>query len=185
MIRSLQMSRRARLASLIAAMAVGIAACEGDATPNFSSLAPAKKNFVATLVGTNEVPAVTTTAAGRMDLTQEDTVTILYKIATTAQTDSVTMVHIHAAAAGANGPIMVWFFPTEASRAPGTGGGTAAAVNGIVRVGRISKAGTTFVAPFTWDSLLTRMNAGTAYVNVHTRKNGGGEIRGQVGAATP
>jgi hypothetical protein len=83
------------------------------------------------------------------------------------------------------GPIRVWFFPTEASRAPGTGGGTAASVNGIVRVGRITKAGTSFVAPFTWDSLVTRINAGTAYINIHTRKNGGGEIRGQVTPVAP
>jgi CHRD domain len=165
--------------AVLGAMALVLAACS-ETFQNLSSLAPTKKNFVATLVGTNEVPAVTTTAAGRIDLVQEDSVNILYTLVTTARTDSITMAHIHAAAAGANGPIMVWFFPTEAARAPGNGGGTAAAVNGVIRVGRITKAGTAFIAPFTWDSLLTRINAGTAYLNVHTRKNGGGEIRGQI-----
>ena len=53
----------------------------------------------------------------------------------------------------------------------------------MIRVGRLTRAGTSFVAPFTWDSLLVRMNAGTAYVNVHTRRFGGGEIRGQIAAA--
>jgi CHRD domain len=177
-----QMTRLARFAVLAAVTLFTAVACN-DSYPGLSSLAPAKKKFSATLVGTNEVPSVTTTAAGTMELIQEDSVTILYTIATTARTDSITMAHIHAAAAGVNGPIMVWFFPTEASRAPGTGAGTAASVNGIVRVGRISKAGTSFVAPFTWDSLLVRMNAGTAYANIHTRKFGGGEIRGQVTAA--
>jgi hypothetical protein len=90
------------------------------------------------------------------------------------------MAHIHAAPTGSNGPIMVWFYPTEASRAAGNGGGVSAAVTGVLRVGRITRAGTSFVAPFTWDSLLVRMNAGTAYVNVHSRRNPGGEIRGQV-----
>jgi hypothetical protein len=33
---------------------------------------------------------------------------------------------------------------------------------------------------FTFDSLMTRLNNGTAYVNVHTRRNPGGEIRGQI-----
>ena len=149
-----------------------------------SSLAPAKKTFVATLVGTSEVPAVSTTSAGKMTLVQEDTVNILYTLETTAPTDSVTMAHIHAGAAGVNGPIMVWFFPTEASRAPGPGTGTAARVNGILRVGRITRAGTSFVAPFTWDSLVVRMNAGTAYANIHSRQFPGGVIRGQV-VATP
>lgn len=173
------MTRIIRSAALLGVMALTIVACSED-YPNLSSLAPAKTKFSATLLGTNEVPAVTTTAAGTMELIQEDSVSILYTLATTARVDSVTMAHIHAAPTGTNGPIMVWFFPTEASRAPGNGGGTAAAVNGIIRVGRITKAGTSFVAPFTWDSLLVRMNAGTAYVNVHTRRNTGGEIRGQV-----
>ncbi len=169
-----------RAATLVAVVA-GVNGC-GETYPEFSSLRPAQKKFSATLVGTNEVPSVTTTAAGKMDLTQEDSVSILYTISTTAPTDSITMAHIHAGAAGANGPIMVWFFPTELSRAPGAG--TATGINGVVRVGRFTRAGTFFVAPYTWDSLLVRMNAGTAYANMHTRKFGGGEIRGQV-TATP
>ncbi len=169
--------------ALLAVTTLTVAACSED-YPNLSSLAPAKTRFLATLVGTNEVPSVTTTAAGTMELIQEDSVNIVYTLATTSRLDSVTMAHIHAGAAGATGPIMVWFYPTEASRAPGNGGGVAAAVTGVIRVGRITRAGTSFVAPFTWDSLLVRMNAGTAYVDVHSRRNPGGEIRGQV-VATP
>lgn len=176
------MKRAFAMAAMAAVTAVTVTACGGDYA-NLSSLAPVKKTFVATLVGTNEVPSVTTTAAGKMTLVQEDTVNIVYTLETTAATDSITMAHIHAAPAGSNGPIMVWFFPTEAARAPGNGSGAAARVNGIIRVGRITKAGTSFVAPFTWDSLVTRINAGTAYTNVHTRKFGGGEIRGQVAPA--
>lgn len=180
--RTSQMKRIVGITAMLAVTAVTVAACT-DTYPVLSSLAPVKLKYTATLTGANEAPTpVTTTAAGKLDLVKEDSVNILYELSTTSQTDSITMAHIHAGAAGAAGPIMVWFFPTEASRAPGTGGGTAAAVNGIVRVGRITKAGTAFVAPFTWDSLQTRLNAGTAYINIHTRKNGGGEIRGQVTA---
>ena len=178
------MTRLFAMAAMLAATALTVTACGGDYA-NLSSLAPPKRTFVATLVGTNEVPPVTTTAAGRMTLVQEDSVNIVYTLETTTATDSVTMAHIHAGAAGANGPIMVWFFPTEASTAAGTGGGTAARVNGILRVGRITRAGTRVSAPFTWDSLVTRMNAGTAYVNVHSRRNPSGEIRGQVAPAQP
>ena len=175
------MKRILGVAALLAVTAFTVAACSDDYVV-LSSLAPVKLKYTATLVGTNEVPPVTTTAAGKLDLVKEDSVNILYELSTTSRTDSITMAHIHAGAAGVAGPIMVWFFPTEASRAPGTGGGTAAAVTGIVRVGRITRSGTTFVAPFTWDSLVTRMNAGTAYINIHTRKNAGGEIRGQITA---
>ena len=176
------MKRIFGIATLLGATALGVAACS-ETYPNFSSLAPVKLKYSATLTGASEVPAVTTTAAGTMTLVKEDSVTILYDIVTTAQTDSITMAHIHAGAAGVAGPIMVWFFPSPASRAPGTGGGTAAAVTGQVAIGRITRAGTAFVAPFTWDSLLTRIQTSTAYANVHTRKNGGGEIRGQVSPA--
>jgi CHRD domain len=172
--------RAVAVALFFGATALFVTACS-ETYPELSSLRPAQKKFSATLVGTNEVPAVTTTAAGVMNLTQEDSVSILYTISTTAATDSITMAHIHAGAAGVAGPIMVWFFPTELSRAPGAG--TAAGINGVIRVGRFTKSGTFFVAPYTWDSLLVRMNAGTAYANVHTKKNGSGEIRGQVTAA--
>lgn len=176
------MTRTLRSATLLGALALTATACGGDYA-NLSSLAPEKKTFVATLVGTNEVPAVTTTSAGRMELVQEDSVNIVYTITTTARTDSITQAHIHAGASGVNGPVMVWFFPTEASRAAGNGSGTAAAVTGVLRVGRITRSGTSFVAPFTWDSLLVRMNAGTAYANIHSRQNPGGVIRGQVAPA--
>jgi CHRD domain len=177
--RAALMTRTIGRAAVFGVLCILLGACS-ETYPNLSSLAPAKKKFTATLIGANEVPAVSTSAAGAMELIQEDSVNILYTITTTATTDSITMAHIHAGAAGAAGPIMVWFFPTEASRAAGTGGGTAASVNGVLRVGRITRAGTTFVGVYTWDSLLVRMNAGTAYANIHTRKNGGGEIRGQV-----
>mgnify|MGYP001788422852 CR=1 FL=1 len=173
------MKRSLGITALIALTTLGVAGCT-ETYPNLSSLAPTKIKFIATLVGTNEVPPVTTTAAGKANVIREDSVTILYDVATTSTTDSITMAHIHAGAAGANGPVMVWLFPSEAARAPGTGGGTAASVNGVVRVGRLTKAGTSFVGAFTWDSLVTRIGNGTAYVNVHTRKNPGGEVRGQI-----
>lgn len=173
------MQRMIGIASLLTLAAVAVTGCN-ETFPVLSERAPQKIKYVATLVGTNEVPPVTTSAAGVMNLIKEDSVNILYDISTTSATDSITMVHIHAGAAGANGPVMVWFFPTEASRAPGAGDVRAARVNGVVRVGRITRAGTAFIAPFTWDSLQTRIANGTAYVNLHTRKNPGGEIRGQV-----
>ncbi|MFN7458542.1 MAG: CHRD domain-containing protein [Gemmatimonas sp.] len=36
-------------------------------------------------------------------------------------------------------------------------------------------------APLTTHSEITRMRAGSTYLNIHTRRNPGGELRGQVG----
>ena len=171
---------RALRYGVLALIAVGAFAACTDDYPNYSARALAKTRYIATLIGANEVPAVTTTGAGTATIVQEDSNTILYTIATTATTDSVTMVHIHAGGAGANGPVMLWFFPNDLARAPGAATGFAASVNGVVRVSRITRASAFFVAPFTWDSLVTRIRNGTSYVNLHTRRNPGGEIRGQV-----
>ena len=173
------MPARALRYGVFASLAVGAFAACSDSYPNYSSRALPKITYSATLLGANEVPAVTTTGAGSAELVLEDSNSILYTISTTAATDSVTMVHIHAGAAGANGPVMLWFFPNDLARAPGTGGGFAARVSGVVRVSRITRAGAFFVAPFTWDSLVTRLRTGSSYVNLHTRRNPGGELRGQ------
>lgn len=171
---------RALRYGVLAVIAAGAFAACTDTYPNYSSRALPKVTYIATLSGSNEVPAVTTTGAGTAEIVQEDSNTILYTISTTAATDSVTMVHIHAGAAGVNGPIMLWFFPNDLARAPGPATGFAGRVNGVVRVSRITRQSAFFVAPFTWDSLVTRIRNGSSYINLHTRRNPGGELRGQV-----
>jgi hypothetical protein len=161
------------------AAAVGVAACTEDYAV-ISSAAPTKTNFTTTLSGANEVPAVTTSATGWANWVLEDPNTIQYDIYV-AGIDSITMAHFHANVAGQNGPIMAWFVPTEASRAPGTGNISVPAAGGILRQNRVSRASLAMVAPYTWDSLVTRMQAGSTYLNIHTRRFGGGELRGQVG----
>jgi hypothetical protein len=165
----------------VAALAatVGLAACS-ESYAVISSSAPTKTNFTATLSGAQEVPAVTTSANGWANWVLEDPNTIQYDIFV-AGIDSITMAHFHANVAGQNGPIMAWFVPTEASRAPGTGNISVPAAGGILRQNRVSRATLAMVAPFTWDSLVTRMQAGSTYLNIHTRRFPGGELRGQVG----
>jgi hypothetical protein len=170
-------SRLLLLASVAGTMA--LAACSEDYAV-ISDAAPRKTNFTATLSGAQEVPAVTTSANGWANWVLEDPNTIQYDIFV-AGIDSITMAHFHAAPSGANGPIMAWFVPTEAARAPGPGSISVPAAGGILRQNRISRASLTMVAPFTWDSVVARMQAGTTYLNIHTRRFPGGELRGQVG----
>jgi hypothetical protein len=86
-----------------------------------------------------------------------------------AQGDSITASHIHAADAATNGPMMVFTF----------GGPVIGRVDGVVRFGHITRNGT-FSGAFTYDSVLNRRRAGTAYLNSHTRRYPAGEVRGQI-----
>ena len=107
-----------------------------------------------TLSGAEEVPAVTTTATGNatIDIKADRSVTATVTVPGMTATAS----HIHEGAAGANGPVIVPFTKT--------GDNTFAA------------------AP---DAKLTEAQyesykQGKLYVNVHSAKNPGGEIRAQI-----
>lgn len=155
-------SSRLAVASLLAG--VVLTGCGDDTT-----VAPAPERYVLALSGANERPnPVVTSASGSSVLTvlNKDSVEFLIYI---SGADSITASHFHAGDANVAGPVMVFTF----------GGPTTGKVDGAWRFGHITRQ-STFSGAFTFDSLLTRMRAGTTYLNVHTRKNGGGELRGQV-----
>lgn len=109
------------------------------------------------LLGTNEVPAVTTTATGEASGTFNRTTKILNL---TVNYTGITLTgwHIHKAAVGANGGVVFNF-------------------------------GTTFTSPFLFTSPAftaaqeTDLTTGLNYLNLHSAKVPGGEIRGQLEAA--
>ena len=131
------------------------------------------ERFTATLNGTNEKPnAVTTTATGTAEFTYVADIPALFYRIDVAGIDSATLAHIHGPA-DINNPagVIVNLFlgnPTKPL-----------AFTGTLAEGVVGQLG----APvgMTMDSLLVLLRTGNAYVNVHTRVNGGGEIRGQVG----
>jgi hypothetical protein len=107
-----------------------------------------------TLSGANEVPAVSTTASGTGTVTIKDDRSVSAKITVTGMT--ATASHIHEGAAGANGPVIVPFTKTADNTfeaAPG--------------------------AKLT-DAQYASYKAGNLYVNVHSAKNPGGEVRAQL-----
>lgn len=132
------------------------------------------------LTGAAERPQpVTTTASGDFIAAVRDTTTIAGKKDSLAvilfalgvrDIDAATAAHIHAGGPDEAGPVMVLLFG-----GPTTGND----FTGDLSVAEISRT-STFTAPFTLDSVLARMRNGTAYVNVHTSANPGGEIRGQI-----
>jgi hypothetical protein len=107
-----------------------------------------------TLAGSNEVPPVTTTATGTAMVTVGDDRSV--KASVTVNSMTATASHIHMGAAGTNGPVIVPFTKS------GDNAFSAAA-----------------------DAKLTEeqykaYKAGQLYVNVHSTKDPGGEVRAQL-----
>jgi hypothetical protein len=154
---------RSALLTLLAATGLAAAACGDDDDP----VAPGT-TYRATLNGANERPTPVTTAATGTASRRLNGDTIEYTVQL-SNINAVTMSHIHRGTAAEAGPIMVDLF---------TGPVTGANFSGVLASGRITRA-STFRAGFTFDSVATRLQNGSAYVNVHTTANPAGEIRGQ------
>jgi hypothetical protein len=168
-----------------AIVALAAAAVFGACDDSVPSTAPVLTDFSAALNGASESPAVVTSATGTASIILVDT-NIVRVQTSVVGIDSVTAAHIHAGAAGTPGPIIVGLTPTYAlvrgARVARHLPDSATALTGVLSYVDIVRGQTAFTGAFTFDSLLTRMRDGTAYVNVHTTKNPGGEIRGQITA---
>ena len=93
------------------------------------------------------------------------------------------------AAAGVNGPVVVWLYPSTSPPAALPGAGR---TDGVLAEGTITAANLTGpLAGMSLSALLTAINAGNAYVNIHTNDGVGlvdtgpgdfplGEIRGNL-----
>lgn len=139
-------ARSAGMSALLLAGAIGmLASC--------ATMSPTTEQKVA-LTGDSEVPAVATTATGTatVDIRPDRSVKVLVVVSGMTATAS----HIHEAAAGANGPVIVPLTKT--------GDNTFASADGA----KLTEA--------QYESY----KAGKLYVNVHSAKNPGGEVRGQL-----
>ncbi|MDP3581044.1 MAG: CHRD domain-containing protein [Ignavibacteria bacterium] len=118
-------------------------------------------SFTAKMDGSQEVPAVTTTATGTGSFVLSANGTQLtYNITVNGLSGAITGSHFHNAAAGTGGGVVKAFTFT---------GNTA---SGVWTSSDANQ-------PLT-DLLLSELLKGKLYVNVHTSANAGGEIRGQV-----
>jgi len=120
---------------------------------SLASLAQAADVKVA-LSGSQEVPAVTTSASGTGTITVGDDKSVSGSVTTSGVAG--TAAHIHQGAAGQNGPVVI---PLTKS---GDNSWTV-------------PAGAKFN-----DAQYAAFKAGDLYVNVHSAANKGGEIRGQL-----
>ena len=152
-------NRRIILAAAVVA-AVGMAGCEtmkswtsGGGSPA-SGCGSGGYTQSVMLSGANEVPPVSTSATGSGNVTVGADGSVMATI--TVKGMAGTAAHIHEAAAGANGPVIVPF---------------------------VKQGDDTFVAPpgakMTAEQLAA-FKAGRTYVNVHSANHASGEIRAQL-----
>jgi hypothetical protein len=140
--------------------------------------------YVTTLSSAEEVPANDSTARGTATfMVSADGLSIEYRLIV-ANISNVTASHIHIAPAGTNGGVVTFLYGNAAA-----GGGK---VNGVLATGTITAADLTgSLAGAPLSTLIAEIEAGNAYVNVHTNDGvaptntgpgdfPGGEIRGQL-----
>ena len=140
----------------------------------------------ALLTGYEESPSVSTTAKGEFSASiDHNGQVITYSETFSGLQAPITQSHIHISQPGVNGSIVIWLcqtqgFPDPTGLAPqcpqeGTVSGTITAAN-VIAGGTASqqlKAGDL-------SAVITAIQAGMAYANVHTTASPAGEIRGQI-----
>ncbi len=169
---------------LVVAMVVGFGMYAGSAGAGES---PARE-FKARLSGAQEVPAVTTSAAGKteLDFTKALTQVEVEIVIMPKPVTAVTQAHLHCAAAGVNGVIVLNLL-TPAGGSPPV---AFQDLPGVLRLdGTYTGSNLAPVATPTAQcpvvinniaSLLHAIRTGFIYLNVHTTANPNGEIRAQI-----
>jgi hypothetical protein len=155
---------------------------------SFLATAPMAKaqQIGALLTGYEESPSVSTTASGEFTATiAPDGSVITYTESYSGLQAPVTQSHIHVGQLGVNGSVVIFLCQTAANPDPtglapqcpqqGTVSGTITTANVIA-----GATATQQLAAKDLAAVLTAIQAGAAYANVHTNLSPGGEIRGQI-----
>ena len=146
-------------------------------------------NFRTHLTGDEEVPARATQAQGQAIFQLSKGGTELSYRLTAANIENAFMAHIHLAPAGSNGGVVVWLYPSTTPNAPRPLGSGRHNINidGVIRASNLTGS----LAGQPLANLMAAIEAGNAYVNVHTSDGvdpantgpgdfPGGEVRGQI-----
>lgn len=159
---------------LAAGLAAGVAACDEVAFPTPEP----QEEFQATLSGANEAPTPVTAPGTGTAIFAVTLDTFLAFRMDVAAIDSPTVAHIHEGAAGVPGGVIVTLYsgPTRGLAYTGVLGQTQFKPSQLTQL----SAGYGATPRARFDSLLILMRAGAVYVNVHSRSNPGGHMRGQI-----
>jgi hypothetical protein len=141
-----------------------------------------QQRFRTRLTGFAEVPAVSSTGHGdfRLSVNPGDS-TLSYELQYENLEGATTLfAHVHIGQTSVNGGIA--FFLCGGGGKPACPN-TSGSVSGTIVVADIIGPTAQGVASGEMAEVLRGLRAGAAYVNVHTNKHAGGEIRGQIGDA--
>lgn len=143
------------------------------------------RDFREFLTGDQEVPVISTTGKGefRARINSGDG-SISYQLWYTDLEAPVTQAHIHLGQEDVNGGISVWLCSNLAS--PPTPSGvqpcpaSSGTIFGTIVPNDVVGPAAQGIAPGEFAELLSQLRKGNTYVNVHTQKFPGGEIRQQI-----
>jgi hypothetical protein len=143
--------------------------------------ATGKKNFKATLLGYNEVPAVSTLGSGSFAASiDDDAQTITYELSYGGLNSTAMAAHIHLGQRNVNGGVSAFLCGGgDKPPCPGGTGGTET-VSGVIDAADVIGPAAQGIAPGEFDELVRAIRARVTYANVHTVTQPGGEIRGQL-----
>jgi hypothetical protein len=143
---------------------------------NDGAIARYSSQFRTHLSGDQEVPSVDTQAYGYFELKQVEGQALLHYMLTLDNIEQVTAAHLHCAARGQNGPVVVPLIEDNAERDY-----THGSISGSITRDDISALSANCRPNIdTTDQLIQAIREGMIYVNVHTTQNPQGEIRGQI-----
>lgn len=149
-----------------------------------------KRLILTLLTGDEEVPARATDAHGQAHVQLNKDGTSMDFVLVANDITNITQAHIHMAAKGVNGGIVVWLYPSVTATAALPGG--AGRHDGLLAKGTFTAANFRgALAGQPMSALVAAIAAGNTYVNVHTDDGvappntgvgdfPGGEIRGQL-----
>jgi CHRD domain len=161
--RRIDMNKRKFISSLIAVSILALM---------LISAAPSQIQYSASLRGANEVPPVMTDAVGRFAAKVNSSETMLRVRLTVSNIDDVFASHIHCGPPGENGPIGVTLYAGD----PVSFGSPGILVDSVFTEPNPGNAcGWTSIA-----DVVSAIESGGAYVNVHTLAVPSGEMRGNI-----
>ena len=129
--------------------------------------------FSAPMSGAGELAPVCTFATGKANFILAHQMGKLYFMVDVGQIFGVTQAHIHYGLPDASGPAVAFLYGPEAP----TG-----FVKGRLAMGMLQEEDLLDLFTGDFEGFIAALRNGELYVNVHTVRNPGGEIRGQIGA---